>query len=116
MASSTAASGTVVTPDTPRLGVTTVPLAAVDEAMLEQLDIQTDEGAFVRDVVPGSGADEAGLEPGDVIMEVDGEEITSNEQLGEIVRDHEPGDTIEITVERNGEEQTLTAEIGRQGG
>ena len=104
-----------ITPDTPRLGVTTVPLAAVDEAMLEQLDIQTDEGAFVRDVVPDSGADEAGLEPGDVIMEVDGEEITSNEQLGEIVRDHEPGDTIEITVERNGEAQTLTAEIGRQG-
>ena len=68
------------------------------------------------EVVPGSGADAAGIEQGDVILSVDGEEITSNEQLGEIVRGHEPGDTIDIVVERQGEERTLTAEIGRQGG
>ena len=68
------------------------------------------------EVAPGSGADAAGLEQGDVILSVDGEDITSNEQLGEIVRGHAPGDSIEIVVEREGEEQTLTAEIGRQGG
>ncbi|HKY65853.1 MAG TPA: trypsin-like peptidase domain-containing protein, partial [Acidimicrobiales bacterium] len=105
-----------ITPDTPRLGVTTVPVDTVDDAVREQLDIQTDEGAFVVEVTPDSGADAAGLQQGDVILSVDGEDITSNEQLGEIVRGHEPGDTIEIVVEREGEEQTLTAEIGRQGG
>ncbi len=105
-----------ITPDTPRLGVTTVPIDSVEEAVLEQFDVQSETGAFVVDVVPDSGADEAGVEQGDVIVAVDGEDITSNEQLGDIVRDREPGDTIEITVERDGEEQTLTAEIGRQGG
>jgi S1-C subfamily serine protease len=105
-----------VTPDTPRLGVTTVPLDTVDDAVREQLEIQADEGAFVVEVVPDSGADAAGIEQGDVILSVDGEAITSNEQLGEIVRGHSPGETIEIRVERGGEEQTLTAEIGRQGG
>jgi serine protease Do len=105
-----------ITPDTPRLGVTTVPLDTVDDSVREQLEIQADEGAFVVEVVPDSGADAAGVEQGDVILSVDGEAITSNEQLGEIVRGHSPGDTIEIVVERGGQEQTLTAEIGRQGG
>jgi S1-C subfamily serine protease len=105
-----------ITPDTPRLGVTTVPLDTVDDSVREQLEIQADEGAFVVEVAPDSGADAAGVEQGDVILSVDGEAITSNDQLGEIVRGHSPGDTIEIVVERGGEEQTLTAEIGRQGG
>jgi S1-C subfamily serine protease len=105
-----------ITPDTPRLGVTTVPLDTVDDAVREQLEIQADEGAFVVEVVPDSGADAAGVEQGDVILSVDGEAITSNDRLGEIVQGHSPGDTIEIVVERGGEEQTLTAEIGRQGG
>jgi S1-C subfamily serine protease len=105
-----------ITPDTPRLGVTTVPLDTVDDAVREQLEIQAEEGAFVVEVVPDSGADVAGIEQGDVILSVDGEAITSNEQLGEIVQGHSPGDSIEIVVERGGEEQTLTAEIGRQGG
>jgi S1-C subfamily serine protease len=105
-----------ITPDTPRLGVTTVPLDTVDDAVREQLEIQAEEGAFVVEVVPDSGADVAGIEQGDVILSVDGEAITSNEQLGEIVQGHSPEDSIEIVVERGGEEQTLTAEIGRQGG
>jgi S1-C subfamily serine protease len=105
-----------ITPDTPRLGVTTVPLDTVDDAVREQLEIQADEGAFVVEVAPDSGADAAGVEQGDVILSVDGEAITSNDRLGEIVQGHSPGDTIEIVIERGGEEQTLTAEIGRQGG
>ena len=105
-----------ITPDTPRLGVTTVPVDSVAEEVREQFDIETDDGAFVVEVVPDSGAAVAGIEQGDVIVAVDGEEITSNEQLGDVVRDHEAGDSIEITFERDGEEQTVTAEIGRQGG
>ncbi len=105
-----------ITPDTPRLGVTTVPVDTVADEVREQLDIQTEDGAFVVEVLPDTGAAAAGLEQGDVILSIDGEDIASNEQLSEIVQDHAPGDTIEITIEREGEEQTLTAEIGRQGG
>jgi serine protease Do len=104
-----------ITPDTPRLGVTTLPLDNVPDAVREQLQIEADRGAFVDDVVAGSGAEEAGVRPGDVIVAIDGEEITSNDQLGDIVREHEPGDSIELTIERNGEQQTLTAVIGRLG-
>jgi S1-C subfamily serine protease len=103
-----------ITPDTPRLGVTTVPLDTVEDAVKERLGIQADDGAFVVEVLPGSGAEAAGLQQGDVILRLDGEDITSDARLGEIVREHEPGDTIEIVVEREGAEQTLTAELGRQ--
>jgi putative serine protease PepD len=104
-----------ITPDTPRLGVTTVPVDTVPDAVLEQFRIETDRGAFVDDVMAGSGAEAAGVRPGDVILAIDGEEITSNDRLGEIVRAHEPGDSIELTIERSGEQQTLTAVIGRLG-
>ena len=83
--------------------------------MREQFQIEADQGAFVDDVMAGSGAEAAGVRPGDVIVAIDGEEITSNDQLGEIVREHEPGDSIELTIERTGEQQTLTAVIGRLG-
>ena len=104
-----------ITPDTPRLGVSTVPLDSLNDAVREQFEIEASEGVFVVDVVPGSGAEAAGIQQGDVIVEIDGEQITSNDQVGEIVQGHEPGDSIEIVVERGGEEHTLTAEIGREG-
>jgi S1-C subfamily serine protease len=107
--------GGEVTPDTPRLGVTTVALDTVEEAVKDRLGIEADAGAFVYDVIPGSGAEAAGLQPGDVIVAIDGEAITTNEDLGPAIAQHEPGDQVEVTIDRGGEEQTLEAEIGRQG-
>jgi len=108
--------GGQITPDTAQLGVTTVPLESVEDAVREQLEVQADQGAFVVEVQPDSGADEAGVRAGDVILSLDGEEVDSSERLGQLVLDHEPGDTVEIVVERRGEERTLTATLGRRGG
>ncbi|HEY2999681.1 MAG TPA: trypsin-like peptidase domain-containing protein [Acidimicrobiales bacterium] len=105
-----------VTPDTPRLGVSTVPLDSVESAVKRRLGVEADAGAFVTDVLPGSGAEAAGLRQGDVILSIDGEDIPTNDRLGEVVQDHRPGDQVEITIERGGEQQTVTAEIGRRGG
>jgi putative serine protease PepD len=105
-----------VTPDTPLLGVSTISLDTVAEEVRGQFEIAADEGAFVAEVEPGSGADDAGLQQGDVILEVNGEPITSSEDLGTTVRSSEIGDELEITIERDGEQQTVTATLGRQGG
>ncbi|HZM31205.1 MAG TPA: trypsin-like peptidase domain-containing protein [Acidimicrobiales bacterium] len=107
--------GGEITPDTPRLGVTTVGVETVEDEVKERLGITAEEGAFVYDVVPASGAESAGIEQGDVILAIDGERVTSNERLGELIGEHEPGDRVEVRIEREGEEQTLTAELGRQG-
>ena len=107
--------GGEITPDTPRLGVTTVPLDTVEEAVKNRLGIEAEAGAFVYDIIPGSGAEAAGIQAGDVIVAIDGAPITSNEDLGPAIAQHEPGDEIEVTIERGGDEQTLTAEVRRQG-
>ncbi len=105
-----------ITPDTPRLGVSTVPVGSVSDAVKRRLGIETDEGAFVLEVSPGSGADTAGLQEGDVIVAVDGEALHGDDRPGDLIRQHEPGDTIEVTIERGGEQQTINAELGRTGG
>jgi len=107
--------GGEITPDTPRLGVTTVSLDTVEEAVKNRLGIEAEDGAFIYDVIPGSGAEEAGLQQGDVIVAVDGDSITSNDELGAAIAEHEPGDEIELTIDRGGDEQTVTAQLGRQG-
>jgi S1-C subfamily serine protease len=97
------------------LGVRTVDLDDVQPAILERFGVRADEGAFVGDVVPGSGAEEAGLEPGDVIIGIDGHVVTDATDVGEIILALEPGERIEITIERNGRERTITATLGSRG-
>jgi S1-C subfamily serine protease len=97
------------------LGVRTQPLELVQPEIIERLGIETETGAFVVDVVPGSGAEVAGLEAGDVILSIDGEEVTDNSDVGRIILDLEPGDRVEIVVEREGRERTVRATLGSRG-
>jgi putative serine protease PepD len=69
-------------------------------------------GALIAAVVPGSPADEAGIQAGDLIVGVNGDPVTSFGDLGVIIRREEPGDTLDLTVRRNGDDQTLTATLG----
>jgi S1-C subfamily serine protease len=95
----------------PLLGVSTRDVASIDEATLAQLGVEAADGAFVVEVTPGTGAEEAGIEPGDVIVALDGEAVASSDDLGRAVSDHDVGDDVEVTVERNGQEQTVTAQL-----
>ncbi|HEX6262349.1 MAG TPA: trypsin-like peptidase domain-containing protein [Actinomycetota bacterium] len=91
------------------LGVSTQDVTPVVAA---QLDLPVDEGALVRGVAPGTGAEEAGIVVGDVIVEIEGQAIGSSEDLGSAIREHAPGDEISITVIRDGGARTVTAELG----
>jgi putative serine protease PepD len=102
-----------ITPDTPFLGVSTADVADVAAAVLERFGIDADaDGAFVVEVVPGSGAEEAGLQEGDLIVAIDGASISTSAEVRDSVRGREPGDEVELRIERDGEPQTLTAELG----
>ena len=83
--------------------------------MKDTFQITLDKGAFVSEVVPGSAADEGGLQAGDVIVAVDGEDIDKATDVRDQILDHEPGDTVEIDIVRQGEEQTLEVTLGRRG-
>jgi putative serine protease PepD len=104
-----------ITPKTAFLGVQTVDLDTVEEAVRTQLGIVADKGAFVAEVTPHSGAAKAGLKDGDVIVAIDGDDVTSSTQVANQVRKHQAGDKVELRIERDGKQRTITATLGRRG-
>ncbi len=93
------------------LGITYI--AVTDEATAQQLGVSS-YGIYVVDVTSGSAADAAGLKPGDRIVSIDGAEIASREDVSTIVEQHSAGDTISITVARDGQMLTVSATLGEQ--
>ncbi len=90
------------------------------------LNLDIDQGAIVQSVVPGSPADEAGIEAGDaevtidgrplraggdVVVAADGEPITSMSDVIAAVDSKQPGDEIELTLLRSGDERDVTVEL-----
>jgi putative serine protease PepD len=64
------------------------------------------KGALVRELTPGGAAGRAGLQPNDLIVEVDGEKVTSVDELILAVRSNKVGDRVEVTYLRNGDTRT----------
>lgn len=73
-------------------------------------------GVTVARVVPDSGADEAGLEPGDLITEFEGTKLATMEDLTTQMRRFNPGDEVTVTYERDGQSQTAEVELGTNRG
>ena len=74
---------------------------------------ESDDGAQVAAVTPGSPAHRAGLQQGDVITEVEGEPANADD-VRRAVAEREPGDELELTVVRDGETETVTATLGKR--
>ncbi|MFP5257088.1 MAG: S1C family serine protease [Acidimicrobiia bacterium] len=107
--------GGAITPNQAFLGVSSTDVADLSDAVRERFAVEGDKGAFVTEVVPGSAAADAGLEVGDVIVAIDGDEITTSAEVRDAITDHEPGDEVDIVVRRDGEAVTVTATLGRRG-
>ncbi|MBH5135050.1 trypsin-like peptidase domain-containing protein [Streptomyces sp. HB-N217] len=67
-------------------------------------------------VTPGGPGAKAGIKPGDVITAVDGQRVHSGEELIVKTRAHRPGDRLELTLERDGEETKVSLVLGSAGG
>ncbi|MET8831155.1 trypsin-like peptidase domain-containing protein [Streptomyces sp. NPDC004610] len=67
-------------------------------------------------VTEGGPGDQAGIEPGDVITEIDGQRVHSGEELIVKTRSHRPGDRLELKLLRDGEERTLSLVLGSSDG
>jgi membrane-associated protease RseP (regulator of RpoE activity) len=70
------------------------------------------EGALVIDVLPSTGAAAAGLLPGDVITAIDATAVASPDELGAAIVAHRPGDSVTVSVLRNGATVTVRATLG----
>jgi hypothetical protein len=88
------------------------PVVATPAAPRTALGITMDErdrAVFVRTVVRGGPAEAAGLRVGDMILAINGESITTADQVRQIVAEHQPGDQLDIDTDRNGREVRTAA-------
>ena len=71
-------------------------------------------GVYVKAIDDFSAGEKAGLRIGDVIIEADGQKITTMDELNEIKNSHQIGDQMTVKVNRDGEERDLTITLGEQ--
>ena len=95
-----------------RRGWLGVRIQTVDEEMAQALGMEKPMGALVAEVTPGSPAEEAGIEVGDVILRFDGQEVKEMRELPRIVAATEVGKTVRVVVFRKGKTQTLKVKVG----
>jgi S1-C subfamily serine protease len=74
----------------------------------------TAEGQSVVEVVEDGPSAAAGIEPGDVITALDGQEISPQSSLIDLLFEHKPGDVVTVTAERDGTPQTFEVTLGER--
>jgi Do/DeqQ family serine protease len=84
-----------------------VSIQEVNAQLAEEFDLSTNQGVYVADVVTDGSADNAGIEAGDVIVQVDDQKITRTSNLLSYIGRKRPGDEVEVTVLRDGERETF---------
>nr|MBA2699341.1 trypsin-like peptidase domain-containing protein [Nocardioidaceae bacterium] len=74
------------------------------------------DGARIQEIDPGSPADQAGLESGDVITKINGEEVHDGVELIVKIRSFEPGETVTFNLQHNGRGDSLDVVLGKKVG
>ena len=69
------------------------------------------QGAYIMNVVDGSPAGNAGLEADDIVTKIDGESLSEENQLSDVIAAKKVGDSLRLEVWRDGETQTLTVTL-----
>ncbi|MBI1366709.1 MAG: Do family serine endopeptidase [Alphaproteobacteria bacterium] len=90
-----------------------VSIQSVSQDMADSLGLKKAKGAIVADVTDGSPAAKAGVKEGDIIIKYDGKDIDSAVDLSRAVANTPAGQRADITVYRDGREQTLAARIDK---
>ncbi|HEY7061410.1 MAG TPA: trypsin-like peptidase domain-containing protein [Chloroflexota bacterium] len=95
----------------PYLGVN---FQSVNPRIASYYDLGTKEGALVTRVAPNSPARKAGLQQGDVITAVEGDKVTDQQGLPELLNKHKVNDQVNLTVNRDGKDQTLQVQLAQR--
>jgi serine protease Do len=93
-----------------RLGVSVQP---VNQALAESFGLEHAEGALVAAVVPGSAAEKAGLQSGDVVLKFNGKAVGAGGELAAMVGQSTPGDKARLEIWRKGAKKEIVATLGK---
>lgn len=91
-----------------------VQIQPVNEDLGDSLGIARNRGEFVQSVQPGMAAANGGMQAGDVVLKVDGKEVSPDQTLSYIVANTAPGKRIPIELIRDGKRMTLTVTVGKR--
>ena len=89
-----------------------VGIAPVTDDFASALGLERNRGELVQSVVEGEAAARAGIEAGDVVISVNGKEVTPDQTLSFLVANVSPGTTIPITLIRDGKRRNLSVTVG----
>ena len=102
----------------PFLGVRYV---LINEEIQKENNLPVDYGAWVQKgeggepaIFPGSAAEKVGLEEGDIILEFNGEKITTENTLAKMIMEYDPGDKITLKILRQGKEKIFEVVLGER--
>jgi S1-C subfamily serine protease len=95
----------------PYVGVSYAPLTP---AIAAQLGTEARDGIIILEVVPGSGAEAAGLQAEDVVTAIDDTALVGESDFAEIINQHQPGDTVTFDVVRGGQTQSVQVTLGER--
>jgi Do/DeqQ family serine protease len=90
-----------------RRGMLGVTIQSVDADLASSLNLPAVRGAIVTSVQAGGPAERAGVKRGDVITAINKQPVTDNNSLRNLVASMAPGTNVEVTVLRNGRDQSL---------
>ncbi len=108
----------------PSLGIRTLPIGP---DLAEQMGLPAQYGVLIESIIPGGAAEKAGLHGGnqvaylgnqqisiggDLIVGIDNQEITSSQDISEIMNEHQPGDTVTVTFFRGRRRMTARVTLG----
>ena len=92
-------------------GVLGVSGRSVNSEIAKAMELKTNQGGFIEQVIPDSAADEAGLKSGDVITKINGKKVKTFSELRGKIGSLGAGKTVNLTVIRNGSEQVFNIKL-----
>jgi serine protease Do len=98
----------------PQRGYLGVGLQPLDENIAASLGLPKDTGEIVRSVVPGEAAARAGIQQGDVIVEVDEKEVNPDQTVSYLIANTQVGARVPVDIIRDGRRQRVTVTVGQR--
>ena len=89
-----------------------VSVASVDANLAAQDNLSVDHGAYVASVVQNGAAASAGIQTGDVIVQINNTPVNDTQSLGEALASHNPGDTVAVHIYRGSQQMTINVKLG----
>jgi serine protease Do len=89
-----------------------VAVQGVDADMAKAFGLAQGGGALVAEVTPGSPAAKAGIERGDIILELNGQPVSQPDDLSVRISETAPGTTVQLKVARNGQTRDVSVTLG----